>query len=421
MRTLIFSVLFISMALPSNAQNFFWDFEGPNGLDGWHNHDGTPLQTVPGAASNTSLRVQTRPPVGLLDSSAFIYHLVPYDPNVFYHVTLWQETPSPSVLVRAFLGWIDTLAPPPNVIFGSSLSGDGTTSWAPMEHFQENSIPGSGAFCICLSASSPSFGEIFFDNISIEMVPQSSVMMRTPLLFLGGAIVGSSMTTHLSDQGLVSLNEPYTALGYPQIGGGGGEWCTPMVLDPGSLNQGVDWVRVELRSVADPSVVLAARHLVLTEVGTTCDYNGQGMMSWNVPAGTYHVAVRHRNHLAAMTATAIALGHYYPTSTLDFRSTGFMTWGLNARATSGAYMVLWPGNTNGDGVVKYTGAGNDRDPILQAIGGAVPTNTVVGVYNLNDVNMDGSIKYTGPDNDRDPILQTVGGTVPTSIRAQQLP
>ena len=30
-----------------------------------------------------------------------------------------------------------------------------------------------------------------------------------------------------------------------------------------------------------------------------------------------------------------------------------------------------------DGVVKYTGAANDRDLILQSIGGTVPTNTRV--------------------------------------------
>jgi hypothetical protein len=30
-----------------------------------------------------------------------------------------------------------------------------------------------------------------------------------------------------------------------------------------------------------------------------------------------------------------------------------------------------------DGVVKYTGANNDRDRILVSIGGTVPTNVVV--------------------------------------------
>jgi hypothetical protein len=39
--------------------------------------------------------------------------------------------------------------------------------------------------------------------------------------------------------------------------------------------------------------------------------------------------------------------------------------------------MLWAGDVNGDGVIKYTGAGKDRDPILQNIGGVVPTNVRV--------------------------------------------
>jgi hypothetical protein len=35
--------------------------------------------------------------------------------------------------------------------------------------------------------------------------------------------------------------------------------------------------------------------------------------------------------------------------------------------------------------------------------------------------MDGVVKYTGASNDRDPILVMVGGSIPTATRAQQLP
>jgi hypothetical protein len=38
-----------------------------------------------------------------------------------------------------------------------------------------------------------------------------------------------------------------------------------------------------------------------------------------------------------------------------------------------------------------------------------------------DVNMDGLVKYTGANNDRDPILTNVGGTIPTNVRSEQLP
>ncbi|MDQ3102087.1 MAG: hypothetical protein M3R08_11915, partial [Bacteroidota bacterium] len=68
----------------------------------------------------------------------------------------------------------------------------------------------------------------------------------------------------------------------------------------------------------------------------------------------------------------------------------------------------------------YTGANNDRDPILLRIGGLIPTSTVTGYY-PEDVNLDGIVRYTGASNDRDPILQNVGGTIPTQTKAQQLP
>ncbi|MCB0795465.1 MAG: hypothetical protein KDB88_12070 [Flavobacteriales bacterium] len=44
-----------------------------------------------------------------------------------------------------------------------------------------------------------------------------------------------------------------------------------------------------------------------------------------------------------------------------------------------------------------------------------------GRYVLQDINLDGSVKYAGANNDRDVVLQTVGGTVPTATRTQQLP
>jgi len=35
--------------------------------------------------------------------------------------------------------------------------------------------------------------------------------------------------------------------------------------------------------------------------------------------------------------------------------------------------------------------------------------------------MDGVIRYTGENNDRDPILTNIGGVVPTLIRPERLP
>ncbi len=75
---------------------------------------------------------------------------------------------------------------------------------------------------------------------------------------------------------------------------------------------------------------------------------------------------------------------------------------------------------NGMGTIKYTGLDNDRDPVLFAIGGSIPTNIVNG-YLREDLNLDGQVKYMGPENDRDLILLNIGGSIPTASISEQLP
>src|SRR5690606_29635338 len=96
-------------------------------------------------------------------------------------------------------------------------------------------------------------------------------------------------------------------------------------------------------------------------------------------------------------------------------------YGSNARVLKSAAYCLWAGDATGDGVLKYTGAGNDRDPILTAIGGSTPNAVLTNVYDRRDTNLDGVIKYIGSANDRDIILTNVGSTTPNTTRTQQLP
>ena len=105
---------------------------------------------------------------------------------------------------------------------------------------------------------------------------------------------------------------------------------------------------------------------------------------------------------------------------VDFTNPATVTWGSNARMTSGSVMLLYMGDGNANGQVKYTGSGNDRDPILISVGSTTPNN-VTNAYSGSDINMNGQVKYTGTGNDRDPILITVGSTTPNNTRTQQLP
>ena len=106
---------------------------------------------------------------------------------------------------------------------------------------------------------------------------------------------------------------------------------------------------------------------------------------------------------------------------VDFTATATALYGTNPTTTAGTARALWMGDLNGDGTVRYTGVNNDRDPILAAIGGTLPTQVLTMQYRIEDVNMDGIVKYVGVDNDRDLVLTVIGGTIPTAVRNAQVP
>lgn len=217
--------------------------------------------------------------------------------------------------------------------------------------------------------------------------------------------------------GLVPTTEPYTGMGYVHVGGGA-EVTTPAVLANAGNDAIVDWVVLELRGTTSGTVVMASRSALLQRDGDVVDLDGVSPVSFTQPAGSYHLAVRHRNHLGAMTLAPVPLTA--AATTMDLTDGSIATYGAGAQKVLVGTYLLWAGDVTFDGVLKYTGLNNDRDPILIDIGGTVPTNTSSG-YHDTDVNMDGTVKYTGLNNDRDPILINVGGTVPTAVRVQQLP
>ena len=96
-------------------------------------------------------------------------------------------------------------------------------------------------------------------------------------------------------------------------------------------------------------------------------------------------------------------------------------YGIDARKDVNGVQLMWSGESVVDGPLKYTGAGNDRDPILVTVGSTTPNNVLPNAYSAHDVDLDGEVKYTGTGNDRDPILVNVGSTTPNNVRVQQLP
>ena len=260
--------------------------------------------------------------------------------------------------------------------------------------------------------------DLFLDNIAVV---NSGVKLALKVLLDGPYDTNAQlMRDDIRAVGLIPATEPYTGLGFPQASDGGGESLRVGTASVTGNNAIIDWVMVQLRSAASPSTVIATRNALVQRDGDVVDVDGISAIAVLAPPGSYHVSIRHRNHLGVMTASPLALATNSVTS-IDFTNPATATYGTNAEKQVGTKMSLWCGEVMADGMVRYVGANNDRDPILQAIGGSTPTNVVNNQYAGTDVNMDGSVKYVGANNDRDPILQTVGGSVPTATRVQQLP
>ncbi len=255
----------------------------------------------------------------------------------------------------------------------------------------------------------------FLDNVAVTATVRN---VQVKVFLQGPYDAGTGlMSNGIRTAGLLPGTEPYTALGYPVLGGGG-ETIAAEVMNATGGNAPVDWVRVEYRQPGNPGTVVHAQHAIVQRDGDVVSPTTGGPLPVGPAGNNYHIAVRHRNHLGAMTAAPMNFA--VPLAHVDLSLPGTATYGANARRNQGGVMMLWCGNVNGDAIVRYTGGGNDREPILITVGGAIPTGTVNG-YLPHDTNMNGQVKYTGTGNDREVILQNVGSSVPTNSLVEQLP
>jgi len=142
----------------------------------------------------------------------------------------------------------------------------------------------------------------------------------------------------------------------------------------------------------------------------------------NAYQDNYYLMVRHRNHLAVMTAATVDLTN--GATMIDFTTAAQATFGTTPTSArrlikTGIY-GLWAGNTLPKGTLGfkliYNGADNDRLPILNKV---VTPLAVIAGYHIEDVNLNGEVKYSGSGNDRVIILNNVGPSTPLNIITQE--
>ncbi|MBK7083963.1 MAG: hypothetical protein IPH53_04585 [Flavobacteriales bacterium] len=433
-RIIVFAALLASTLSPAQTTTIFTEEFETNGQfsmsPGWVWDGAAPVPAPACQYGSWSVQKDVHGPSDLFwggtSGARWMFHPLPYDPLMQYGVSLnaakvglWDD----SVVVHTHTTWWDTLQGNP-----FSSGGYHTPIYSCGAHtgvfYQASGQPAglpNSQFGVLIYAFTWSNVQMLLDHIVVQTKPYKAQFVGNVLL--GGPYdpLSQTMSDALRQQGLVPLTEPYTALGWPQVSGGGGETVTPAVLNATYAGgHVVDWVRLELRKHSDPTVLMATRQALVLQNGTVISTTGTQSVLFDILPGNYYVAVRHRNHLGTMSFAPYTVP--YPGGgiwTYQFAD-GFGGYGTNPVQVIGNKRVLWPGNARKDNVLKYAGSNNDRDKVLLVVGGGTPTNTVSGYYS-EDVNMDGVVKYAGAVNDRDRILVAIGGTVPTATRVEQMP
>lgn len=177
----------------------------------------------------------------------------------------------------------------------------------------------------------------------------------------------------------------------------------------------VDWVLVEARSNETDAAERAAGLLHKDgSVNVALDKLDQTQ--------SYHFVVYHRNHIPVMSATKVPLATF--PSPLDLTVATNLYGNANAIPNKPAIelepgvMGMIAGDVTRNGVLQYSGPGNDRGPIIARIYAGVPAATQNSVlqngYWFEDVLLNNDVKYNGLDNDRAPIINNLGILTGTS-------
>jgi hypothetical protein len=192
---------------------------------------------------------------------------------------------------------------------------------------------------------------------------------------------------------------------------GGGEVKSHISSDVDNMPI-VDWVLVELRNYRDSSEIISTRSVLVLRDGTFYDPVFGGAVNFQrLRSDKYFITVRHRNHLALMTETAIPL--VKGVNSLDFTDPLTPIHGTNAGYDLNGKRLMWAGNSNADDYIMFQGGGIGEGLDIDNVFDNIFTdpdnlnlsyNHVRRGYYPGDNNLDGRVKYQGPANDVDPYI-----------------
>ena len=182
------------------------------------------------------------------------------------------------------------------------------------------------------------------DNISSHHSATWKFTVGTPLyvkVFLQGPYnTGShNMNANLRNLSSFPKTQPYNASLWNYYG------LESVLSVPNNV---VDWVLVQLRTGLTANTTFAQRTGFLLQDGTVVDLDGTTPINFNVdPSVSFYIVVKHRNHLAVMSNSAVTLSSLSSSSPFTFNNSN--TYGTNAMVSLETNVYgMWAGDVNGD-------------------------------------------------------------------------
>lgn len=167
-------------------------------------------------------------------------------------------------------------------------------------------------------------------------------------VFMEGPFVAGQMDISESFEAALPLAQPYDStlfVGSP-LEHAGTESVASFVANV------VDWVLISLRSAPGDSSEIAQQAVLLRSDGSIVDTTGSNPLFAAIPTGSYHVVVRHRNHLSVMSDTTVDFSS--GSGAHDFTmamSSAYSDGGDPMKALSGSVFGMFAADGNFDGLV----------------------------------------------------------------------
>ena len=243
-------------------------------------------------------------------------------------------------------------------------------------NFEPNNIAipanASGEFKLELTAVLGGCSDIHTVTMSVNVQVDITVFLQ------GSMQTNGTMTNYIQEPN--SSRAYYTQPRLPLGNVYGLGITSPDVNNVSVVGEVVDWIRVEIRKVSAPGVIVEAKSLFLRPNGKIVDLNGS-TPTFTPQTEPVYIAVKHRNHLSVVSNSVPSLTG---SVTYDFSTALTQAYRYDENhipmIQSNGKWCLWAGDVDGNGLIDHVDATLTRESFR-----LLATDS----YILEDFNMDG--------------------------------